>query len=286
MIRLMRLNRLTPTPGQQTITVIRALEEMLSDINRALTLQAEQQLMNYKAWSIEVVERMSMVITPSAIEDLIQTRRYWLLQEQEVRSPLPHGVVDIVRAELTSLQKVLTEERGYFLALNKFWGYRPISYVIALDTNAFLHRATPFHQEDWIAYLKAIFGEHMVNEVHMFIPMQIIRELDRQKRTQKNITVGDTSEPLRTRARTTIRTITELFASSPNMMAELVPDRVRIELVLDNLDHHRLDDPDSEIVDRLLAVQGVINRPIHFLSEDAFPRFLAQSAGLQVLPVP
>jgi hypothetical protein len=77
-----------------------------------------------------------------------------------------------------------------------------------------------------------------------------------------------------------------MFTSSPNMMAELVPDLVRVELVLDNLDHHRLDDPDSEIVDRLLAVQGVINKPIHFLSEDAFPRFLAQSAGLQVLPVP
>jgi hypothetical protein len=68
--------------------------------------------------------------------------------------------------------------------------------------------------------------------------MQVIRELDRNKRAQKNITVGDSSEPLRTRSRITIRKITELFAKDANAVANMrVPRFLNADLSLKNWDH-------------------------------------------------
>ena len=281
----MRLNSLTPQPGATPVSVIRALEELVKDVGTITSRQPEEMFNGYRSWSLNVIERYSTIISPSDMADLVQTRAYWQLQEQESRSPLPFGTADRVRVELEALRKAFDAGRVYFVDLNRFWGYKPVTHVLGLDTNAYLHREKPFDQEDWVELLKGIFGDGNVLEVHIFVPVQVIRELDRQKRTGRSSFVDDTKkETVSTRARTTIRTITQMFKDSTNIMAELVPERVRVELVFDDLDHHRLDDPDSEIIDRLVAVQNVIGRPIHFVSEDAFPQLLAQSAGLKVLP--
>ena len=82
------------------------------------------------------------------------------------------------------------------------------------------------------------------------------------RRTSRSVTPLNHSDR---RARATIRKITELFADDTNARVELTPN-VQVELILDPLDHQRLDDPDSEIIDRLTAAKGYINHRIDFLS--------------------
>jgi hypothetical protein len=268
------------------MSVVKVLEELVKDVQTITSRQPEDMFNQYRYWSLNVIERFSTIISPYDLADLVQTHGHWQLQEQESRSPLPFGTADRVRVELEALRKAFEAGRVYYEQLNAFWGNALVTHVIALDTNAYLHRQQPFYEEDWLKALRTVLALTAVEQVHIFIPMQVIRELDRQKRTGKNSFVDDTkNELVSTRARTTIREITALFRDNLNTRQTLAAN-VTVELVLDDLAHKRLDDPDSEIIDRLVAVQNVIGRPIYFLSEDAFPLLLAQSAGLKVLSPP
>ena len=98
-------------------------------------------------------------------------------------------MLDLVRSELNALEKVFTAERDYLHSLCSYGDNVHVTHVIALDTNAYLHRPKAFYEEDWIKYLRG-YVTPPFEEVHLFIPMQVVRELDGHKRSQRNVMAG------------------------------------------------------------------------------------------------
>lgn len=151
--------------------------------------------------------------------------------------------------------------------------------LIAPDTNFFLHHEQCFDEVD---RNKLSAGQ----QACILVPWTVVRELDRQKRTGKNITVSDTnSETVRTRARITLRKLRELFCSDPAGPVDLVAS-VEIELVLDAVKHRRIEDADSEIIDRLITVQSLLRKPIAVATGNRSMEFAAQVEGLRVISIP
>ena len=59
-----------------------------------------------------------------------------------------------------------------------------------------------------------------------------------------------------------------------------------VEVLLDTVKHERIDDVDSEIIDRLLVAQSFLGRSIAVATGDRSMEFAAKAAGLKAVSVP
>jgi hypothetical protein len=58
---------------------------------------------------------------------------------------------------------------------------------------------------------------------------------------------------------------------------------VQVELVLDPQGHRRLDDPDSEVIDRLASAHRITGRPISVYTDDGNMEYGTRIAGLDAI---
>lgn len=144
------------------------------------------------------------------------------------------------------------------------------------DTNFFLHHGKRFDEADWPAIVRP--GTY---DIRIVVPLAVVRELDSKKSIAKNIKAGDTDEPVRTRARATIRELRTLFAK-PNDVVTLRPT-LTVELLLDRIAHRPMDDGDAEIIDRTLAAKRLTGQDIAIVTSDAGMEFTAKVEGLSVI---
>lgn len=152
------------------------------------------------------------------------------------------------------------------------------SRLVVPDTNVYLHHDKRFDEANWQALIQP--GPH---NICLLVPIAVVREIDRKKTAARNVTVGDTGEMQRTRARTTIRELRTLI-TDPSRSATLAPG-VEIELLLDPLEHHPLADTDAEIIERTLAAKRITGRDISIMTGDGGMTFSAQVEGLSVIPL-
>ncbi len=109
-----------------------------------------------------------------------------------------------------------------------------------------------------------------------------VRELDRQKTYGKNVpVVVGSDEKVPTRARHTVRKLQDCL-SGP-VVASSIKQGLEVEFLANPLNHHRLDDPDSECIDRLLAMQRLTGRSIYVATSDIGMDLMARINGLKVL---
>ncbi len=147
-------------------------------------------------------------------------------------------------------------------------------HLVVPDTNVFLHQDLHFNVLDWDA-LAGISAN-----IRVMIPMAVVRELDKAKQTQRGKRVSDESEEfVRGRARTSSRRLRELFCN-PHAVVELAP-RVTLELLIDPVGYQHQDDPDTEIVERALALKTVSARDVYIATGDGNMQFMADVAGLK-----
>jgi len=121
------------------------------------------------------------------------------------------------------------------------------------------------------------------------VPMAVIDELDRHKRSPRNATVSATNrEHVRTRARVSMRRLDD-WLPNPESVGVLQPARypgsgpVTVGLLLDDLSHGRLPHVDSELVDRACVLQDLSGRPVYLATFDTGMRVRARAAGLEVV---
>jgi hypothetical protein len=88
-------------------------------------------------------------------------------------------------------------------------------------------------------------------------------------------------QAVRTRARKTIQKLRKLFVD-PDYIAVL-PDGTEVQLLVDPLDHVRLADADSEIIDRPVALKRLTGRQISVVTDDGGMEFLARVNGLNAV---
>lgn len=271
-----------PLPG---IAPERLLEELRLEAITLTNLRSARgteidQFNAYLEWSANAVARLGLTLRPADLNRLITTRRYWILQAMDPSSRLLSlaGFVDLeVSERLRAFQEEHEELRG---ALDHWRSLR--GELVCPDTNVYLHHERHFDEIDW---------ENLVRpgaDVHLVVPLLVIDELDRQKRSQRTAKVsGRDTEPVRTRARVTLRRIDRLLA--PGQRAQIRPARgltggkVTAEILLDDPQHRRLTHADAELVDRAAEIQDLAGREMHIVTFDVGMKLRAEAAGLRVL---
>jgi predicted ribonuclease YlaK len=151
---------------------------------------------------------------------------------------------------------------------------------VVLDTTVYIE-----HPQE----LEAIDFRQFVNrrgeDIHVLVPMVVVDELDELKQHQR----------ARTRARLTLRTLDQLFASStgpvrlrardlrPLDSGDIPFGEVTIEILLDQPGHRRIPVNDDEIVDRTVAAQPLTGQSITLITYDTGLAMRARNAGLAVV---
>ncbi len=271
----MLLNTVTPLDDFPISAVLESLRRVTNDLINIGSGAATEVLQQYQQWSTVAAESLGFVITSKNTEQLILTRRHWVLLSLPVtgNDPVVH---DLIRAERTDRLRVLNGVIRELEALEKAWSCVSAK-VLAADTNVYLHHERYFDEIDWKKLADS-------DEVRLLIPIAVVRELDTHKRSNRQVTVSDTNkQQIRTRARVTSRRLRELFEAPP-WIAPLAPG-VEAELLLDSLDHQTLNDADSEIIERVLAAKQLTRRPVAVVTGDAGIQFSARTAGLDVIPL-
>jgi hypothetical protein len=275
---------LTPLTGVSVPQLVASLRETETDLINVLSAggSAIDLLNGYQVWADNAVRRLSLLVRPADLRRLVTTSRYWAIQaiDPATRSGLALagfiGVeIDERRRELEGVQRSLEAEASR-------WDARRDLLIIA-DTNVYLHHERRFDELPWVN----LFPSHDAG-LHIIVPLLIVDELDRRKRSATAEKVSATSsESLRTRARVTLKRFDDLF-SNPGAMVILQghdgasSSRVSIELLLDEPQHVRLPDPDSELVDRALSIRHVSGRGVTLVTFDTGMRIRARAAGLDV----
>jgi predicted ribonuclease YlaK len=147
--------------------------------------------------------------------------------------------------------------------------------IVIPDTNLLLHTTQYFDDLDWPTAL-AISAS-----VRLVIPMVVVDQIDSLKRSR---------QPVRDRARLTANKIESLLGKTPSERVVLRDDgriETTVEVLADPLDHERLADSDSEIVDRASYLRDLTTVPLYVATWDNLMRFRAAVAGLEVIkPLP
>lgn len=153
-----------------------------------------------------------------------------------------------------------------------------VAFVVP-DTNFFLHQELYFDEVDW----STISNE--LDEFRVMIPMAVVRELDKAKRAQPGKKVSDRNdESARTRARVTSRRIRGMFKYVGD--THKLGSRSGMELLLDPRGHRHLDDADTEIIERALALKALSGKDVFIAKDDGGMQFMAEVAHLKVIAIP
>lgn len=235
----------------------------------------------YLGWSAQTAEALAHVLRPADVERLVTTPRHWALAAlNPAGSDNVAGLVDL---ELTSRRDAL---RAAVEALDRVLARREAQRgaLVLADTNVYLHHPLPFDEIDWAGLVPATGSAG----IHLLIPLVVVDELDRQKQgtSGKQVVRGGT-ELVRARARTTIRTLEEMFGQ-PGWISVVRPGSppVAAELLIDPPGHVRLPSADAEIVDIARAARDLFGAPVTVVTRDTGMVFRARNAGLDAVRIP
>ncbi len=271
----MILSSTVPNQTGALEVVIRTLREVLSEFS-SVGGSAKEQLDNYRQLVTKHARTLASYFTHADLERLLLTQRYWALFPAEVTTSNSRVIADTVQTErddrMRSLDALIKEYQQVQQSWNDDAG-DPVVAVLA-DTNIYLHQDAYFNEIDW----PSLFGGR---RIRLLVPIVVVDELDVAKRAGKSITVSDTNkESIRSRARITIRRLRDLF-EDPGARVP-IGVQTEAELLLNSMDHRRIDDSDAEIIERALTLGQLIGTEVMLVTSDGGMQFRARSAGVPV----
>ena len=215
----MLLSAVAPMNDYAMSEVLKALRLVKDNLGNLGSGTAAEVLEQYQRWSSQSAESLGYIFNAEALEHLLLTRRHWLLMETVVTGN-GSAVFDTFRAEQTDRKRIFEAAVKECETLERAWD-GVLTTLVAADTNVYLHHEQYFDTIDW----RELAG---AEDVRLLVPAAVVRELDKHKRSAKNITVSDTNpESVRTRARVTGRRLRQLLAD-PKAIAKL-PSGVEVE---------------------------------------------------------
>lgn len=259
---------LTLLPGTDTGDVLKTLTDVSNKLGPLASGDVQTVHTGYLRWANDTADALGTRITSGDVERLVLTPRHWALQSLVLA---PHsGLMSLVQLEIREVQRRLAASTAALNEVYERWKRARGTLVVA-DTNAYLHHREEFDKVDW-AY---VVGAASHEPINLVLPMVVIDELDRQKRTKE-----------RSRARTTLRCINALF-TDPTLSATVGPasgsgEVVVAHLFLDDPRRVRLPHPDSELVDRAQSLAALTGRDITMVTFDTGMVLRARAAGLSV----
>ncbi|MDU0314080.1 PIN domain-containing protein [Phycicoccus sp. M110.8] len=255
-------------PGTDAPTALNALSWVKNELSSVGSGDVATVHNAYLRWANDAADHLGRSFDPAEVDRLVLTPRHWALQAMV---PGPYSaLMSLVQLEVREATHRL---EGALTALSeRFEQWRRTPGVLVVpDTNVYLHHRMEFDDVDWAGVAQA--QNHV--QVNVVLPMLVIDELDRHKRTNQ-----------RTRARSALRRINALVPDS-GISATLAPGHgsagpTVIHLLLDDPRHVRLPHPDSELVDRAQALAGLTGRPVTLITFDTAMAVRARAAKLQV----
>lgn len=234
----------------------------------------------YIRWSSDAVRILGRLIHQDDLARLVTTPRHWaIVGNAHSTGPNVTTLVNLEISEQTQTMEIVRESLR--LEIRK-WSQLSGELIIP-DTNVYIHYQTTFDHTDWRSLLEI----RALTDIHLLMPIMVVKELDRKKRSNASNTVSRTDRtPARTRARETLIKLSE-FLGSPSSRHILTPQTMErgltsISLFLDSIDHGSLPDPDSEIIDRALVIKGLSGRNVTIVTIDTAMAFNARNAELKV----
>lgn len=269
----MILSSVMPSTGVSVANAIQVLESQLQGINNLSGTDAYQRLDAYHTWAAQASSQLGYVFDFPTVEQLVHTRRHDFLFTMFGG---PQKLLNLtISAEQEDRVRVLTGALSELQVLRASTKSLTETLVVA-DTNVYLHQDVPFQDLLWHVILDT------PTDLRLFLPMAVMRELDRAKRTPGGKPVSFVSQELvRDRARRTSKFIRTAFSQTQH--AASVSPGVTMEILADPRSHRPIEDPDSEIIDRSLALQSAAGRSVFVVTSDGNMQFGAGVAGLDAL---
>jgi hypothetical protein len=231
----------------------------------------------YLAWANEASRILGNDLQRTQLEQLLHTRHYWALRQMDGSEAWLTGQV---KAELKAQREALLELAKEARKLARRWNV--LGVIVVPDTNVLLHVTAYFDEVDWPTALA------IDESVHLVIPMIVVDQLDKLKRS---------TQPIRSKARQTAGRLEALLGKqdrvllgrteTPGPIAFPGQPETTLQVLVDPLDHTRLADSDSEIVDRAIYMRDLTHLPVYIATWDNLMRFRARGAGIEtVKPLP
>jgi hypothetical protein len=257
------------------VQALRAVDEQLGNLSGH---SIEERLASYQGWSNEAARRLGWVFGSEDVERLVLTARHWVLQQWSWSPGVGGDVHRLIDAEQSDRKRVLEQLLRQYVEIEAQWAACD-RQLVAPDTNTYIQRPLYFDEFRW--------RDRVGAPVRLLVPLTVVREIDKGKlNTRKarylNATGEWADQAVRTRARRTVQRLRELFVD-PHAIAVL-SDGTEVQLLVDPLDHERLADADSEIIDRLVALKRLTGRQVSVVTDDGGMEFIARVNGLDALP--
>jgi hypothetical protein len=234
-------------------------------------------LAQYLAWVNLASRGLGNHLQRSQVESMLHTRHYWVLRQMDGSEAWLTGQIE---AELHAQDAALTELAAEAERLARHWDV--LGMILVPDTNVLVHTTEFFDELDWPTALG------LDESVYLVVPMVVVDQIDKLKRGTQQVRsrarqVGNRIESWLPgkRDRALIRR-----TESPGSVQSPGQPATFFEVLIDPLDHTRLADSDSEIVDRALYLRDLTNREVVIVTWDNLMRFRAKGVGVPTAKLP
>ena len=280
-------------PGSTAATAIATLEEaMRSARNTMVAAEGSIEKLNaYRLWSNQQIRALSAHLTPATVEDVVATRRYWVLQSIDPAAYGLPALAVLIELELTDCISALEAAAKRIEARLEGWGRfgwgphidGPGNPAIILDTNVLLQHAHELLNIDWNTGI----GVRRGVSLSLGIPMTVVEELDRLKLSTGHMRVNGKDVPRRTLARTALDWLDRTFPDG--QFSKLIRQGMIIEgqptsdlhavLMIDELRRDRLARPEVDILDDAVGLRAFV-ASVAVATSDRAMTFRARSLGV------
>jgi hypothetical protein len=281
-----------PLPGVSGDLLLRQLQEAQTWIGNLGQGGTPQVFADYLQWANLFAGTLRNYMERDDVNRLITTPRYWALtdlipfiQYEGGATPPTHvyanGLLNLEiqerRSDFAQITTRLKEE------LQRWKEVRGV--LVVADTNVYLHHEMIFTEIAWSAHLGS--GD---KDVHLVIPSLIVDELDGQKRTGQGRVGGSKSldvDEVKTRARKTLSIIDDLFPRLSDAAEVRSVDsplgQMSASLLLDGMVHIRHPRPDTELLNRALALQELTTRQVVLVTFDTGMALRARMTNMKAI---
>jgi predicted ribonuclease YlaK len=177
---------------------------------------------------------------------------------------------------MTARSEALTEIADEAERQENWWNV-PATIVVP-DTNVLVHTTEFFDDLDWP---KALDIE---SAIQLVIPMVVVDQIDNLKRSKQPVCSRARQTANRLEACLSKRQRVPVSQGETHIGGYSIPGPITtVEVLVDPLDHSRLADSDSEIVDRALYLRELTGRPVLIATWDNLMRFRARGVGAETV---
>ncbi len=254
---------------------VQALKDTAGDAHNAGSALArptgEQLLTSYFTWADNAARALGNMLASDLVDDLVHTRNYWTFRSARGDEPNLFG---LVLGELDQRKRAFTELAENLEREVRRW-QTPSAVLIVPDTNVFLEEDKPFQDLNWCS-----FTAGGASDVRVVIPLVVIHELDRLKRTGNNTT--------RSMARQALKYLrSKLFAGAELRLGRLNDGQpaAYVEVYVHD-GPSRPDDADGVIIRFTKQLERLSAKPTKLVTYDLSMQLRAVAAGVNAVQLP